>query len=89
MQVKLILRIGINTSNVQKDVQKELSDRQLNIIKFIQDNPDSTLAEMSERLKVSLKTIHRDIKDVQEKGILSREGGRADGYWEIHDINQN
>ncbi len=92
MQVKLVLKIGINKGsvlkNVSKSVLKELSDRQLNIIQFVQESPDSTWAEMSERLKVSSKTIQRDIKDMQEKGILSREGGRADGYWVIHNTDQ-
>lgn len=92
MQVKLILKMGTGMSNVlktvSKDVLKELSDRQQNIIRLIRESPNSTWAELSERLKVSSKTIQRDIKAMQEKGILSREGGRADGYWAIHDTAQ-
>lgn len=67
MQVKLVLKFGINKGNVLKNVLNELSDRQLNIIQFIQKRPDSTWVEMSERLKVSSKTIQRDIKDMQKK----------------------
>jgi DeoR/GlpR family transcriptional regulator of sugar metabolism len=38
---------------------------------------------MSQKIKVSEKTIKRELAVLQEKGILTREGGRKDGKWVI------
>lgn len=92
MQVKLRLKIVSRNENVQKDVQKdvqkELSERQKDMLLLIRKSPKVSLMEMSKRLKVSLKTVQRDMKVLQDRGIVVREGGRADGYWLINDTLQ-
>lgn len=38
---------------------------------------------MSQKTNVTERTIKRDIANLQELGIISREGGRKDGSWII------
>lgn len=42
-----------------------------------------TIPEMSLKIKVTERTIKRDIAILQKLGLLSREGGRKDGIWVI------
>ena len=66
-----------------KDDPKELSERQALIISFIKDNDLITIQQMTQKAKVSEKTIKRELATLQEKGILTREGGRKEGKWVI------
>ena len=66
-----------------KEVLKEVSDRQGFILLLIKGNDLITIREMSQKIKVSEKTIKRELAVLQEKGILTREGGRKDGRWVI------
>ncbi|MCB6972109.1 MULTISPECIES: RNA-binding domain-containing protein [Butyricimonas] len=99
MQVKLILHIETLVEekpndmsdvlknvlkNVSKDVLKELTDRQKSILEFIYCTPTMTGQEMSERLRVSEKTVQRDFSAIRKLGInLIREGGKTYGHWII------
>ena len=40
-----------------------------------------TIHQMTQKINVSEKTIKRELAILQEKGILSREGGRKEGKW--------
>lgn len=69
--------------DVQKDVQKKLSDRQLIILNLIRMKNNITLAGISEEFGVSIKTVQRELKELREKGIVERQGGRTYGTWVI------
>ena len=66
-----------------KDDPKELSERQALIIDLVKDNGLITIQQMTQKAKVSEKTIKRELATLQEKGILTREGGRKEGKWVI------
>ena len=66
-----------------KDILKKVSDRQGLILLLIKTNELITIQEMTQKVKVSEKTIKRELATLQEKGILTREGGRKDGHWVI------
>ena len=86
MQVKLVLHIENNknvTKDVTKDVTKEITDRQRIILELIRKDKSLTIPEMSLKTNVTERTIKRDIANLQELGIISREGGRKDGSWII------
>ena len=76
-----------DTANVRKDDPKddpkELPERQALIIGLIKDNDLITIQQMTQKIKVSEKTIKRELANLQEKGILTREGGRKEGKWVI------
>ena len=74
--------------DVTKDVTKELTERQKLIIELINKNALVTIPEMSQKTGVVIRTIKRDIEDLQAKGILTREGGRKGGRWVRKDTSE-
>ena len=42
-----------------------------------------TLAEISEKIDKSLKTVNNAMKTLQEKGIIERSGGKKNGNWKV------
>ena len=78
------LNVTKEDENVTNDVLCNLSDRQKAIIRMIIAKPKITVDELSERIIVNRRTILRDIKSLQEKRLLIREGGRADGRWIVN-----
>ena len=87
-EVELVLPVpnakGENVvKDVVKDVVKELSERQKVILRLIEENPTLSANEMSQKTGAVARTIQRDLADLHEKGIITREGGRKDGKWII------
>ena len=78
------------TKNVGNLSEKELSDRQWAICEIIIENPYTTAEAMSVSLKVSARTIERDLSALQKLGVIRREGKRNTGIWVIlENITQN
>ena len=65
--------------DVQKDVQKQVSERQRVLLAMIESDPSVTMAEMPRKTGVSVKTVQRDLAALN----VARKGGRKDGRWEI------
>ena len=61
-----------------KDELIELTERQRFILMLIDGDGSISREEMSRKISVSLATVKREIKELQIKGIISREGGRKD-----------
>ena len=92
-EVELVLPLGqdqsgnsFRSNNDRKDDRKELTDRQEFILDLIKENDRITIDEMSEKVKVSEKTIRRELSVLHEKGFLKREGGRKEGKWVMHEL---
>lgn len=66
--------------NVPKD---SLTEREKRIVELILENKDVTTKKIAEELKVTEKTIKRDISDLKDKLIIERVGGKNGGYWKI------
>ncbi len=71
------------SSNETKDETKQLSERQQLIVQIIQEDDTITINEMAQKANVAEITIKRELATLQEKDILTREGGRKDGHWVI------
>lgn len=63
---------------VTDNTDEKISDR---IIALIQSNSTITTEEMAVALDVSQSTVERNIKQLQEDGILIRKGARKKGEW--------
>jgi predicted HTH transcriptional regulator len=59
------------------------------MLELIKERPDITIPDMSSKLKISHRTVERNIKNLQEKGKLKRTGSRKTGYWEIVTLNKD
>lgn len=78
-------------NDVQKDVLKEVSEKQKVIIEMIIADPflsakaisekisEKTLEKTSEKIGVTARTIENDLAQLKKLGILTREGGRKEG----------
>ena len=63
--------------------ETELSDRQWTICEIIKENPYTTAEAMSVSLKVSARTVERDLSALQKLGVIRREGKKNTGIWVI------
>lgn len=77
----------IDAQNVAVNVAEELTERQQNIIRLIEDCVAQNVAVntkyLSEKLNVNRKTIQRDMAHLQERRLLQWVGPDKVGHWEI------
>ena len=90
-----VLEYVKGNNDVQKDVLKELSEKQKVIIEMIIADPflsakaisEKMSEKMSEKEGVNERTIERDIAKLKKLGVLT-EGGRKEGKWVINNKYQ-
>ena len=66
-----------------KSSPKDVNQTQQKIIEMILLNPKMTQAAMAEELGVTSRAVKKNIKELNEKGILGRVGSARSGYWEV------
>ncbi|MCQ2292669.1 MAG: Fic family protein [Bacteroidaceae bacterium] len=76
-------RTSMEREMSEKNVRKELSERQRHILSLIAADSRITTEQMSEKTGVNEKTIRRDLAILQQQGIIERVGGRKLGQWMI------
>jgi predicted HTH transcriptional regulator len=68
----------------EKNVQvKKSIVRQSRIVEILHDDVTITLDSLAELLRVSSKTIQRDLTKLRDQGRIERVGSDANGYWRI------
>lgn len=78
-------RTGANTAT-DKDGKTSVktsvktSDR---ILSLMQGNPDLTIPAIAEEIGVTTRSIERNIKKLQQQGVLRRQGPDKGGRWEV------
>ena len=71
------------TKDVTKDVIKDVTKEQADILDVMRGNPNVTTAEMSQRIGLTQRHILRLIKELTDKEVIRRDGGRRYGKWMI------
>jgi len=61
-----------------------IKSTQRKVLNLIINNQDITREEIARILKISIRTVGRNIKNLKEKGIIERIGSRKMGYWNIN-----
>ena len=72
----------------QKGAEKEPkkgTERKQVILELLAENPTMTQRKLMEELGLSRKQIQKDIKELQEDGILGREGSNRNGRWIVRE----
>lgn len=73
--------------DVVEDVVEQLTERQQNILdavrKSVVEGVVETAESLARRLKVSSRTVQRELKRLQEMNRLRRNGGDSNGEWEV------
>ena len=90
IKVSIPYKNGLNESglnNVAKlnYLNIDITNRQREIIDLINQYKKITQEELARKLSVSRYTIMRDLKSLEEKNIVSRDGSNKTGCWIIKD----
>lgn len=70
------------------DFLKELhltEGRNTGFKKILSKNPTMTQAKIMQELDLTRKQVQKDIKALQDKGLLEREGSNRNGRWIVKD----
>ena len=68
-------------------VNEKVNERQKLIISAIFENPYITQTELAKTLGISVVHVNKNMKKLQEQGIIRRVGPDKGGHWEV--IEQN
>ena len=75
------------TKDFTKENESELTERQKEILILLAEDSTLTSQKISQKISqkkpISSRTVKADLSDLQKKGIISREGGRKNGYWQL------
>jgi len=81
---KLLFRNeGILADTVNDTVKPQIDTVNDTVFSFIKQDNKITAKEMSERLKMSLSTVRRKIKELRDNGKIERIGSDKTGHWKI------
>ncbi|WP_298503060.1 winged helix-turn-helix transcriptional regulator [uncultured Methanobrevibacter sp.] len=75
---------GVN-ERVNEKVNERVNERQRLIISAITENPYITQSELAKILGISLVHVNKNMKKLQEKGLVRRIGPDKGGHWEVVD----
>lgn len=80
--------------NSQKGAEKEPkrsqkgAERKLDILHRMKENPAITQVKLMEELELSRKQIQKIIKDLQEEGLVERQGSNRSGKWIVKNVRK-
>ena len=71
----------------QKGAEKEPkkgAERKKAILELLAKNPTMTQAQLMEQMVLTRKQVQKDVKELQEEGMLKREGSNRNGRWVVN-----
>ena len=71
------------TVNVTEKVNEKVNERQRLIISAVSENPHITQSELAKILNITVVHVNKNMKKLQEQGIIRRVGPDKGGHWEI------
>lgn len=60
-----------------------INETEKKILLEIRNNPNISLLEISNRLKLSYMTVQKYSAKLREKGLIERVGSKRCGYWRV------
>ena len=85
MQVRLSLHITEAVDGT-KEGRKKLTERQRVILASLPADGMITIPELARKSGIAVRTLSREISQLQLSGIIERQGGRKSGRWVVRDI---
>ncbi len=67
----------------QPEPASAITEREAMILKLLESTPDITIVEIAERIARSPRTVKAAMKSMQERGMVTRTGGKKNGKWII------
>lgn len=84
-KTKIPLKQEENAIHVTDDVTDDVTEKRLTaILRLISRDKTMSTASMAEELKVSKRTILRDIEKLKKIDKIKYVGSKKSGYWQIH-----
>ena len=81
---KVAEKVSVNvTENAIDTSQKTSQKTSQRIIELVRDNPYISTSEMADIIGIDRRNIARNIKKLQDQGIVRRVGPDKGGFWEI------
>ena len=77
------LRVSIPLEESHMSAERNKDSTGSLIVNEVLKNPQLSKNEMAQILNVSVATISRELKLLEEKGIIRREGSRKSGFWVV------
>jgi len=76
------------TDKVTDKVTDNVTDnREFHIIRLIRENSAITTTELAKLLKVTRRTVARDIENLKKRQLIKRLGSDKGGYWNLTENN--
>jgi len=72
-----------SNQKVGEKVGEKLTKNQCLILKFMSDNPDISIAQLSKKVGIAEKNIEINISKLKQKHLLKRICPAKGGYWEV------
>src|SRR3989338_2451946 len=63
--------------------EKELTERQIGVLRLIQANPAISRRELAEKLGINQSAVQKHLEALKDKGVLKRVGGARGGSWVV------
>lgn len=64
-------------------LKSTLKSTQKAIVEIIEENPQVTISQVAEQLKLNMRGIAKHFKNLQAQGITRRVGPDKGGHWEV------
>lgn len=81
-----IIRVSDRVTNgVTGKVTREVTDREMQILQLLTEDPGYTMPQLAEKMKVSRKSVAEYLKSLKKKKIIERVGTNRNGHWNIND----
>lgn len=72
-----------DTAKITQKITVKITVNQQKIIDVIKENPFATQEELSSIVGIARLNINKNMKKLQEKGIIKRIGADKNGHWEV------
>ncbi len=83
MSVKDTEKITEKSHESHSKVTVNLTEIQQNIVNAIKQNQFVSQSEIAKELSLARETVNRNMKKLQEQGIIKRVGADKNGHWEV------
>jgi len=72
-----------NDGTINGTINGTISDGESEILEFLRNDKNITVAELSESSNKSVRTVNRIISLLKSKGLIERIGSNKNGYWKV------
>ena len=63
--------------------EKELTERQIEVVRLLQANPTISRREIAEKLGINQSAVQKHLEALRDKCVLRRTGGAKGGRWTV------